>query len=99
MFLRGERQKGELSCMNLNAMARKLQSALVHKGIHVSINQYQHYSDKAERMVTKFVITRPMYVEAEEKIKNVTICESYQMIDVVKKLAGLLGDDGGGQVC
>ena len=85
--------------MNLKAMAQKLQTALCHKGVHVSINQYQYYSDKAERMVTKFVITRPMYVEAEEKIKNVTICESYQMIDVVKKLAGLLKDDGGGQEC
>lgn len=85
--------------MNLNAMAKRMQSALVHKGVHVSINQYQHYSDKAERMVTKFVITTPRFVEAEKKIKNVTICESYQMIDVVKKLAGLLKDDGGGQEC
>lgn len=85
--------------MNLNAMAKRIQSALVHKGVHVSINQYQHYSDKAERMVTKFVITTPRFVEAEKKIKNVTICESYQMIDVVKKLAGLLKDDGGGQEC
>lgn len=85
--------------MNLNAMARKLQNALVHKGIHVSVNQFQHYSEKAERMVTKFVVTQPKYVAKEKKWKNVTICESYQMIDVVKKLSSLLKDDGGGQEC
>lgn len=85
--------------MNLKAMAKKLQTALVRKGVHVSINQFQYYSEKAERMVTKFVLTMPMYVEEEEKYKNVTIRESYQMIDVVKTLAGLLKDDGGGQEC
>lgn len=85
--------------MNLKAMAKKLQTALCHKGVHVSINQFQYYSDKAERMVTKFVVTQPKYVSKEKKWKNVTICESYQMIDVVKSLAGLLKDDGGGQEC
>ena len=85
--------------MNLNAITKKLQTALVHKGVHVSINQFQHYSEKAERMVTKFVVIQPKYVEKEKKWKNVTICESYQMIDVVKRLAGLLKDDGGGYAC
>ena len=32
----------------------------------------------------------------EKKWKNVAICESYQMIDVVQALARLLKDDGGG---
>lgn len=85
--------------MNLNATAKKLQKALVHKGIHVGINQFQRYSDKAGRMVTKFVVTKPKYFPKEKKWKNVTICESYQMIDVVQTLVGLLKDDGGGQEC
>lgn len=85
--------------MNLKAMAQKMQTALCMRGVHVSINQFQHYSEKAERMVTKFVLTKPMYVEKEKKWKNVTICESYQMIDVVKKLACLLNDNGGGRQC
>lgn len=85
--------------MNLNAIAKKLQTALVHKGVRVSINHYQFYSEKAERMVTKFVLTRLRYFRDEQKWKNVTICESYQMIDVVQTLAGLLNDDGGGWDC
>lgn len=80
--------------MNLTAIARKLQKALIKKGVHVSINQYQRYSDKAERMVTKFVVTMPKYCQEEQKIKNVAICESYRMIDVVQALAALL--NGGG---
>ena len=85
--------------MNLNAIAKKLQKALVYKGVHVSINQFQRYSDKAGRMVTKFVVTKPKCFPKEKKWKNVTICESYQMIDVVQTLVGLLKDDGGGQEC
>lgn len=80
--------------MNLTAIAKKLQKALIKKGVHVSINQFQYYSDKAERMVTKFVVTTPKYCQEEQKIKNVTICESYRMIDVVQALAALL--NGGG---
>lgn len=80
--------------MKLNALARKMQTALMQKGVRVSINQYQRYSEKAERMVTKFVLTQPKWVEKEKKIKNVTILESYQMIDVVQTLAGLLKGDG-----
>ena len=85
--------------MNLNALARKLQCALVSKGVHVSINQFQSYSNKQERMVTKYVVTKPMYVPEEKKWKKVAICESYQMVDVVKRLAALLKDNGGGQEC
>ena len=80
--------------MNLTAIARKLQKALLKKGVYVSINQYQRYSDKAERMVTKFVVTTPKYYPDEQKIKNVAVCESYRMIDVVQALAALL--NGGG---
>lgn len=85
--------------MRLNAIAKKLQKALVHKGIRVSINQYQRYSEKAERMVTKFVVTKPEYFPEENKWKNVAVCESYRMVDVVQTLAGLLKDDGGGHGC
>ena len=50
-------------------------------------------------MVTKFVVTKPKYFPKERKWKNVAICESYQMIDVVKALARLVNDDGGGADC
>lgn len=80
--------------MNLRAIAKKLQIALSVKGKHISINQYQSWSDRAERMVTKFVVCEKRIVKG--KPKSVAICETYQMADVVKTLASLLNDGGGG---
>lgn len=79
--------------MNLHATARKLQTALTQKGRYIKINQLQSYSERAERMVTKFVLFEKRNVEDKEK--NVTICSTYSMADVVKTLAAILNDGGG----
>ena len=77
--------------MNLRRIANKLQLALCQKGKYIKINQYQSYSQKAERMVTKFVL-----VEKREtptgKMKDFPILETYQMAEVVKELARMYGD-------
>lgn len=76
--------------MNLRRTANKLQQALAQKGRYIKINQFQSYSERAERMVTKFVLSEKRIVRG--KAKNVTIMESYRMADVVKKLAELYGE-------
>ena len=80
--------------MNLRRTANKLQTALCMKGRYIRINQYQSYSPKAERMVTKFVLTEKQEVEVwgMKKVKNVTILETYSMADIVKELARIYGD-------
>lgn len=78
--------------MNLRRIANKLQAALCMKGRYIKINQYQSYSPKAERMVTKFVLTEKQEVKETKRIKNVTILETYSMADVVKELARIYGD-------
>lgn len=80
--------------MNLHSTARKLQTALSARGRHIKINQYQSYSERAERMVTKLVVCEKRRIEGKEK--DVIICATYQMADVVKTLAALLNDGGGG---
>ena len=42
--------------MNLRQTMYKLQTALCQKGIYIKINQKQHFSEKAGRMVTKYVL-------------------------------------------
>ena len=78
---------------NLRMLANKLQTALVVRGRKVKINQMQGWSDKQQRMVTKFVVCEKRCVEG--KAKDVNITESYQLADVVKVLAALLKDQGG----
>lgn len=45
-------------------------------------------------MVTKFVLSEKRKVEDKEK--DVAICSTYQMADVVKTLAAILNDGGDG---
>lgn len=76
--------------MNLKRIAYKLQTALCQRGQFVKINQYQSYSKRAERMVTKYVL-QEIKETMDGKEKSVTIFESYQMADVVKFLAEMYG--------
>lgn len=76
--------------MNLRRLAHKLQTALCLKGQHIKINQVQAYSQKAKRMVTKYVVIRTEEM-TDGRRKNTTLLETYQLADVVKSLAELYG--------
>lgn len=76
---------------NLRALAYKLQNALLANGVKIKINQMQAYSERMDRMVAKYVVYE---YRPDEKPKNVTLLETYQIADVVKLLAGLYSDGG-----
>ncbi len=77
---------------SLRQLAKKLQTALCKKGRYIKLNQHQSYSEKQERMVTKYVLQEKRDLPNGQK-KNVTILETYQLADVVKKLAEIYGGD------
>lgn len=77
----------------LRQIARKLQTAICQKGRYVKINQRQSYSEKSQKMLTKYILQENR--EENGKQRTVTHLESYQMADVVKKLAELYGEIGG----
>jgi hypothetical protein len=78
--------------VNIKRLAYKLQTALTQKGRFIKINQYQNYSPRAERMVTKYVVVEKK-PNNKGKLKDFVILETYQMAEVVKKLAELLQED------
>lgn len=79
---------------SLRVLSRKLQTALCQQGRYIKINQRQTYSERAERMVTKYVLQETRETDMGKR-KTVTILETYQLADVVKKLAALYsGGDG-----
>ena len=84
--------------MNIKRLAYKLQTALCQKGRFIKINQYQSYSARAERMVTKYVVCEKKKTP-QGKTKDFVILESYQMADVVKKLAEMLNDTEAESLC
>lgn len=77
---------------SLRQLSNKLQTALCQKGRHIKINQFQSYSEKAGRMVTKIVLQETKQNDAG-KVETVTHLETYQLAEVVKKLAAIYGGD------
>ena len=57
-------------------------------GRYITINQNQFYSEKLEKMCTKYVLKEKM--EIDDKMQNVTLLETFRMVDVVNFLADLL---------
>ena len=72
----------------LKSIANKLQKALTLNGRYITINQNQFYSDKLEKMCTKYVLKEKM--EIDDKMQNVTLLETFRLVDVVNFLADLL---------
>ena len=72
----------------LKSIANKIQKALTMNGRYITINQNQFYSDKLEKMCTKYVLKEKM--EIDDKMQNVTLLETFRMVDVVNFLADLL---------
>lgn len=72
----------------LKSIANKLQKALTMNGRYITINQNQFYSEKLEKMCTKYVLKERM--EIDGKMQNVTLLETFRMVDVVNFLADLL---------
>lgn len=74
---------------NLRRTAAKLQTALCQKGVYIKINQVQVYSEKRERMVTKYMLIQTEKIAGRNK--NTTILETYLIAEVVKCLAEMYG--------
>ena len=72
----------------LKSIANKLQKALTMNGRYITINQNQFYSEKLEKMCTKYVLKEKM--EIDDKMQNVTLLETFRMVDIVNFLADLL---------
>lgn len=72
----------------LKSIANKLQKALTMNGRYITINQNQFYSEKLEKMCTKYVLKEK--VEIDDKMQNATLLETFRMVDVVNFLADLL---------
>ena len=73
--------------MNAKRTMYKLQTALCAKGIRIKINQKQHWSENADRMVSKYLVVLDGMYEA--------VFESYRPHEIVQFLADMLnGGDG-----
>lgn len=77
---------------NYRTVARKLQTALAISGRKISINQYQAYSARAGRTVTKYVLSEYVQHTQGGKGKYQNLLESWSLPEVVKFLANLYSE-------
>ena len=76
----------EVHGVNARRLMYKLQTALCANGMHVRIDQRQHWSDKAGRMLT---------IYEARKDDGALLCKSYRAVDIVQTLAEQLAGGGG----
>lgn len=74
--------------MNLFALARKLQRALILQGRPIKINQTQVWIEDTKRMATKYTVKEQMTVKGKKK--DEILMDSCKLAEVVKYLADLL---------
>ena len=71
----------------LRGKMKKLQTALVKRGMIIKINQRQFYSEDQSRMITSYSIVTPVecyYPGKEEwKTKEYEILKTCSMVDVI----------------
>lgn len=77
--------------MNLKGIAYKLQKALCLRGRYIKINQTQYYSTEKERMLTKYSLKEKCIINSRGDTKDITLLETFRMIDIVNYLAEELG--------
>lgn len=79
---------------NYRSMARKLQMALAAQGRRIAINQYQAYSAKAGRTVTKYVLSEYKQPTGAPRGKYENFFATWSMPEVVRALAAIYaGED------
>lgn len=69
---------------SLRTISKKIQTALSARGRFITINQEQFYSEKLEKMCTKYVLKEK--VEIDGKRKNVVLLDTFRIVDVVNFL-------------
>lgn len=73
----------------LRTIANRLQTALSMQGRYITINQTQVYSERLEKMCTKYILRERQEILGRNR--NITLLETFRMVDVVTFLAEELG--------
>lgn len=69
--------------MNLNRMIKKLQTAILQKGVIVKVDTYQFHSKEQNRLITKYKVSTPVYSPEKEKMIDLELLSTCSTVDVV----------------
>lgn len=79
--------KGDDRLANLRGKMKKLQTAIIKRGMVVKINQNQFYSEDQNRMITSYRIITPVEFynqgKKEWKTKDYEVLKTCSMVEVI----------------
>lgn len=71
----------------LNQIMRKLQLAILNKGVKVKVNTNQFFSQDQDRMVTCYSVTERKWSEKKRRMTDQVVLKTCSTVEVVKFLA------------
>lgn len=74
----------------LNQLIKKLQMAILNKGVKVKVNTNQFLSKEQSRMVTMYTVTERKWSEKKRKTTDQVVLKTCSTVEVVKFLAKML---------
>lgn len=84
--------------MKLNKIARKLQHAIIRKGLIIKLNTRQFYSEEQNRLITVYMLNTPIYhktSKGEWKYVDYEIISTCSIIEIVQCMLDILKEVGG----
>ena len=71
----------------LMQLIRKLQTAILNKGVKVKVNTNQFFSNEQKRMVTSYTVTERKWSDFKCKMADQVVLKTCSTVEVVKFLA------------
>ena len=74
----------------LNQIIRKLQTAILNRGVKVKVNTNQFFSNEQGRMITCYSVTQRKWPDKKRAMADQLVLKTCSTVEVVKFLAKLL---------
>lgn len=74
----------------LSQLIRKLQTAILNKGVKVKVNTHQFFSNEQNRMMTSYTVTERKWSDEKRRMTDQMVLKTCSTVEVVKFLAKML---------
>ena len=74
----------------LNRLMRKLQMAIINKGVKVKVNTNQFFMQEKGKMATCYTVTQRKWSDSKGKMTDQVVLKTCSTVEVIKFLAKLL---------
>lgn len=74
----------------LNQLIKKLQLAILNKGVKIKVNTNQFFMQEQNRMVTCYTVTQRKWSDSKCRMADCVVIKTCSTVEVIKFLAKML---------